>query len=143
MSNETILQGLTSFGALEAQMQLSCRGIYWLLASPWALARETGVVEREPHANDVWLRLRLWSRLRPQCLQMPIAHARVSLAFFPTQRAGGLQRVVCLDQIPDRVHPSSTSHKSSTSTESPHCYHKKRSRPPQYLPVPDKYADPN
>ena len=41
---------------------LGCRGIYWLTASPWALARETGVVERVPHANDVWVRLRLWSR---------------------------------------------------------------------------------
>lgn len=41
---------------------LGCRVVYWLTASPWALARETGVVEREPHANDVWVRLRLWSR---------------------------------------------------------------------------------
>jgi hypothetical protein len=64
-------------------MQFSCRDVYWLLASPWALAWETGVVEREPHANDVWLQLRLWSGSRLPA--MPIAHTRVFLARWQLQ----------------------------------------------------------
>lgn len=111
--NETILRGLTSFSALEAQMQFSCRDIYWLFVSPWALARETGVVEREPHANDVWLQLRLWSgsRLsRSACRSHTPASFYTSAAVVSSlliQRAGVPQCIVySLNRILDRVRPS-------------------------------------
>lgn len=79
-------------------MQFSSRGLYWLLASPWALGRQTGVVEREPHANDVWLQLRLWPRSRPPTV--PIAHAQVSLLLPFLIHRGQLSLSTCVHRLP-------------------------------------------
>jgi hypothetical protein len=104
-------------------MQPSCRGVYWLTASPWALGRETGVVEREPHANDVWSRLRLWSRLSGRAhsacrSHTPASFLHVQLLLPRPRTEGRRSSAYCLPRSEPRSHPFH-----------PHSQRPQRSRP--------------
>lgn len=97
-------------------MQLSYRDVHWLFVTPWALSPGNWCLLNEPHTNDVWLLLRLWSGSRlPAAPIAHVLHVRSSCFFPHTQRAIVLWRlrvksdsVDYIDRAPDRVLRSST-----------------------------------